>query len=97
MLKRLGDETAVQPSLVYIADVEPEDLGDTVVVDAERPAHVDREAVDILAAEPGIIERRLEGDKAELKLAFLKAPAELAEANAGDGGLVADKPGHGVG
>ena len=60
MLQRIGDEAAVQPGLVHVADVEPEGFGDAVVVDAERPAQMDRKAVDVLALEPGVVERLLE-------------------------------------
>ena len=68
MLERVGNETAVQPALVDVADVEAEDLGDAVVIDADRPTHVDRKPVDVLAPQPRIVERFLEGDAPELEL-----------------------------
>ena len=49
MLQRIGDEAAVQPGLVHVADVEPECFGDAIVVDPERPAEMDRKAVDVVA------------------------------------------------
>ena len=57
VLQRVGDEAPVQPRLVHVADVEPERLGEAVVVDAERRAEMDRESVDVVARQPRVVER----------------------------------------
>ena len=91
VLDRARHEAAVQPGLADPADVEPVGLGDAVVVDAERPAHVDREAVDVRAREPGVVERGLQRLRTELELAVGQEAPVLALADAGDRGPVADE------
>ena len=69
-LQAAGDEAAVGPGLVDEADLETEGLGDLVVVDAERPADVDGETVDVAPLQPCVRQSRLErlGGKRELAL-----------------------------
>jgi hypothetical protein len=93
VLDRARHEAAVQPGLAHPPDVEPVRLRDTVVVDAERPAHVDREAVDVRAREPGVVERGLQRLRTELELAVGQEAPVLALADAGDRGLVAHREG----
>ena len=67
-LQAAGDEAAVGPGLVDEIDLETEGLSDLVVVDAERPADVDGESVDVAALEAGVGERRLERARREREL-----------------------------
>jgi hypothetical protein len=60
MLQTVRDEAPVKPSLRDIAQVEAEALGDPIVVDAQGPAQVDRDAVDVRATKPTVVERCLE-------------------------------------
>ncbi len=85
VLERVGDEPPVQPRLVDVADVEAERLGHAVVVGPERPAEMDRQAVDIAALEPGVGQRGLERDRREGELALGQAAPEAARTDANDG------------
>jgi len=87
VLERVGDETPVQPRLVDVADVEPERLGDAVVVGPERPAEMDREAVDVAALQARVGERGFERNRRELELALGQPAPEAARADADDGGV----------
>ena len=58
VLDRARDEAAMQPELARPAHIEPVALRDAVVVDAERPSHMNDDAVHVLAFEAGILERR---------------------------------------
>ena len=93
-LQAAGDEAAVGPSLVDEIDLEAEGLGDLVVVDAERPADVDGEAVDVAPLEPGVVERHLERARRERELALGQMAAEGAGADADDCRLVAQRLRH---
>ena len=88
-LQAAGDEAAVGPGLVDEIDLKAEGLGDLVVVDAERPADMDGEAVDVAPLEASVRERRLEGLGGERELALGQVTAKPAGANADDRRLVA--------
>ena len=88
-LQAAGDEAAVGPGLVDEIDLEAEGLGHLVVVDAERPADMDGEAVDVAPLEACVLERRFERLGGERKLALEQVAAEGAGANADDRRLVA--------
>ena len=90
-LQAAGDEAAVGPGLVDEIDLEAEGLGHLVVVDAERPADVDGESVDVAPLEARIIERRLERLGAERKLALRQMAAKGTGADADDRRLVAQR------
>jgi len=79
----------MQPGLVDVTDLQPERIGHAVVIDADRPAEVNRQPVDIAALQPGILERRLERDGAERELALRQEAAERADPNPDDRRLIA--------
>ena len=87
MLQRVGNEAPVQPRLVHVADVEPQGFGEAVVVDAERRSEMDREAIDVFARKPGVIERLLERGRRECELAVRQAAAERAAPDPHDRGV----------
>ena len=87
VLQRVGDEAPVQPRLIDVADIEPERFRDAVVVGPQRPAEMDRQAVDVGALEPGVGERGLERGGGKAELAVGESAAELAQADADDGGV----------
>jgi len=84
VLEGAGDETAVRPALMHVVDFEPVYVGHAVVIGAERPAHVQRQSVDVAPLDACIGERRAQGLRAEAELADWQVAAELAMADADD-------------
>jgi hypothetical protein len=54
MLQGIGDEAAMQPSLVHIANLKPESLGNAVIVDPDRPPEMNGKPVDVSTLDTGI-------------------------------------------
>src|SRR5262249_38347630 len=67
-----------------------ERLGEAIVVHAERPSDVDREAVDVVSREAGVGERGLERLGRQPHGSLARRPREAAGADADDRGMVSD-------
>ena len=84
----------MRPSLIDVPRSNAEGLGDAVVVDAERPADVDGDAVDLVARSPPSARAALNAFAASFSwLSGRNRPNSLTP-TAGDRGLVANGESH---
>src|SRR5262249_29385199 len=88
-----SDEPAVRPGLAREPDPKPADLGEPIVIDAERPSDVDDHAVDLILADPGVLERGLERLNREPHRTLGSLDDEPARSDADESGPIA-KAGH---
>lgn len=85
VLQCAGDEASMGPALVHVVDLQPIHLRHAVTVGAQRPAHVERQAVNVGAVELGIGQRGPQRLGAESDLAGGQKAAEGALSDPDDG------------